>query len=204
MTNIEGASRGLINLYDLNGSNGLGNHYLEEWTPGVTFLDFFLKRVKMVKGLDQVVAYLHPNFARLAPVLESHEIQPIILPDLSPYATVHPRVIASRKWSYQTWKGCPFEYTIFDEIVAMGFVGHFKELTKPAKMAYFTPEAPFFNPQATEVFLQKLGSEVEQKSMQILYQPTPLGLSSFCMGAKVMEDLSASSVWLPKDYISAA
>jgi hypothetical protein len=202
MSNITDAQRGLINFYDVEGSNGLGVHYFEEWTPGVPFIEIFLQRVKMVKGLNHVVAYVNPNLVdRLTPYLEKYSIQPLVVENMPAHVSTHRRMISSRKWSYQAWMGCPSELSYFDEVVAMGLIGHFNELTKPSKLVYFTPEAPFFNPQATNLMLEKLGSSLENKKLGVLCQPSPMGMSAFCIDSSALNELSATSVWLPKEHV---
>jgi radical SAM protein with 4Fe4S-binding SPASM domain len=118
-----------------------------------------------------------------------------------PHANEHPRIISSRKWSYNSWSGCPHQNTYFDEIIAMGQIGHIAEVTSPNKLIFFSPEAPFFDPIATEIMISKLGSKYEEISLDILCKESPIGVSPFCISNKELEKLSVKSVWLPRQQI---
>jgi radical SAM protein with 4Fe4S-binding SPASM domain len=202
MSNKEGAVRGIINFVDPNGSAGLGCHYMEEWVKGSRFIDIFLQRIREMRSLDHVVAFTHPNNSQeLKDILDFYSIQMIENPGLNPYADNQARIISSRKWSYQNWAGCPSAYSIFDEIIAMGMVGYFTELTNPAKLVYFTPETPFFNPQAADLMVEKLNNVYEDMEFDFLCQHLPMGISAFAIGQKQLKQLNSKSVWQPNQLL---
>ena len=204
MANKEGVVRGVINFADVAGSAGLGNHYLEEWSKGIRFIDIFLQRVREMRTLDHVVAFVHPaNHEALKEVLDFYSIQIIEIPGLAPYAQNQERVISSRKWSYQNWTGCPSSLSIFDEIVAMGMVGYFAELTNPSKLVYLTPETPFFNPQAADLMVESSGKNFEDMQFDVLCQPLPMGISAFVISKERLKELSSKSVWMPGQILMA-
>lgn len=203
MSNVSNIVRGLIHLMDPAGSSGLGNHYLEEWHDGTTFLEVLLKNVKACHNIDHVVAYVHPELPQKArDLLEFYSVQPIELPDLKSYAGGHDRIISSRKWGYQNWNGSPTRCSIYDETMPMGLVGHFNELTSPSKMVVFSPEMPFVNPQATDHMIKEVSKDYEETRYDVLAMYYPMGMSPLVISGKALKDLETYKVWLPQSFFA--
>lgn len=201
--NREGIVRGMINLTQPLGSAELGVHYLNFLSGETTYLEYFLMKIKEIRSIDHIVAFVRPQTeSSVLELLNFYSIQVIEIPEHHQiYPVGHRRILASRKWGYQNWAGCPNNYTIFDEIINMGLVGFFKELTNPNKLAYFTPETPFIDAKSTDMMIQRLGEQFEDMTFDYLCRPLPMGLSPFLIGEKSLSTLSDTEVWIPKSLI---
>jgi radical SAM protein with 4Fe4S-binding SPASM domain len=135
-------------------------------------------------------------------LLNKYKIQELRGYEIKPYANGHDRMISSRKWSYQNWLGCPMNVSIFDELMPMGLAGQFVEQVKPQTLVCFSPEMPFFLPEAVEKMISVSGDYFEDFYLELLAMFVPMGVSPIVISSRALDSLKANSVWLPKDFFA--
>ena len=174
--------------------------YLEEAFPNISFLKIFLNRVRMINGIDHIVALVNPEIKdQLIPIFEDLDyIEFHIIPEgnIALHYMGQNQVINSRKWNYNTFRGGLRETSHLDELLPMELIKDISQQIPTNSILYLSPEQPVFDLDYTHQILEANLKKMENKP-PFLYRQTVQGLSPVLITKEGFDKLKELN-WSPR------